>query len=124
MIDLDFQPLSYGIQMSQSVMIAILHYPESQWGEDISIFVSLTEAGFTYEVQDFYGNDILIDPAYSSQPLTLGAAIHAIENLRPSTDDFSGNLELTLMGIPEVKSDFYPGLELYFLEKRKRLGLE
>ena len=124
MIDADYQPLNYGDQRHQPILIARLHYPESQWGEDISIYVTPYGEGLTFEAIDFYGNDIVLEPQFSDQPLSLRAVIYMIENMRPADDNFSGNLELTLMGIPEVTSDFYTGLSLYFLEKRKKLGLE
>lgn len=124
MIDPYFQPLSYGEPTGQPIMIARLHYPESQWGEDISIFAMPAKEGFFFEASDFYGNDIALEPSVSAQPLLLKEMIRMIETMRPADEHFSGNLELTLMGIPEVASEFYPGLGDYFLAKRKRLGLE
>jgi hypothetical protein len=124
MIDPDFQPLSYGGEKYQPVLIAKLHYPESQWGEDISLYVTETEEGFAFEASDFYGNDIVLEPSTSQQPLLLKKMICMIETMKPADENPAGNLELTLLGIPEVASDFYPGLGDYFLSKRKRLGLD
>jgi hypothetical protein len=124
MIDPDFQPLSYGGEKHQPVLIAKLHYPESQWGEDISLYVTETDEGLAFEASDFYGNDIVLEPSTSQQPLLLKKMICMVETMKPADENFAGNLELTLMGIPEVASDFYPGLSDYFLEKRKRLGLD
>lgn len=124
MIDPDFQPLSYGGEKNQPILIAKLHYPESQWGEDISLYVIETKEGFAFEASDFYGNEIVLNPDFSQHPLALKEVIVMIETMKPADEYFSGNLELTLMGIPEVRSDFYPGLGDYFLAKRKRLGLD
>jgi hypothetical protein len=124
MIDPDFQPLSHGDELNIPILIAKLHYPESQWGEDITLFATQTEAGFAFEANDFYGNDIVLEPNFSQRPLPLRELILMIETMKPADESFAGNLELTLMGIPEATSEFYPGLAEYFLEKRKRLGLE
>jgi hypothetical protein len=47
-----------------------------------------------------------------------------IETMETDWDSASGNMGLTLLGIPEVESKYYPDLKKYFSEKRKGFGLD
>jgi hypothetical protein len=45
-----------------SVLLIRLDFPESQWGEMISIYANLLEGMIYYEAVDFYGNEINLSP--------------------------------------------------------------
>lgn len=124
MIDFDFRPQDYGIPVDQAELVAALHYPESQWGEKIELFANRVLGGYFFEAIDFYGNEISLTPGFSDIPLSQKEMIAMIESMQPENGSYSGNLSLTLLGIPEVTSNHYPDLDGFFAAKRKRLGLE
>ena len=117
-LDFDFQPKTYFSLDKSSVVIAKLHYPETAWGEEISIFAEYSQGMIYYEVADFYGNTYAIQPEYTAEPLRLNQLILLIETM----EDISGNsenIDLLRMGVPEATSPFYPELERYFEEKQR-----
>lgn len=124
MADFKFRPDSYFSEEHNSVLLVKLHYPESTWGEQISIYAHFQEGKITFEAVDFYGNDYLLYPSFSWEPLTLEDVIYLIEGMQLNQDEIDGALPLVLDGIPEVESDFYPQLQGYFSEKRKNFGLD
>ncbi|AWW30959.1 UDP-glucuronosyltransferase [Echinicola strongylocentroti] len=123
MIDFDFAPESYFDGTGPSALLAKLAYPESQWGEEISIYAAPLDGKIYYEVVDFYGNDFKVKPEKSSAPLSLQEFIFLIETLEVVGHASKGDMNLTLSGIPEVKSNVYPQLEAYFKEKRNNFGI-
>lgn len=123
MIDFDFAPKSYFDGTGPSALLAKLSYPESQWGEEISIYAAPLDGRIYYEVVDFYGNEFEMSPEKSNNPLSLQEFIFLIETLEVSDHGAKGDMNLTLSGIPEVKSNVYPQLEAYFREKRKNFGM-
>ncbi|WP_192347623.1 UDP-glucuronosyltransferase [Algoriphagus sp. Y33] len=124
MIDFKFTPESYFTDETTSVLLVKLNYPESQWGEQISIYAHWLEAKIQFEAVDFYGNEYLLHPSWSYDSLSMEDIIYLLEGMQVNTDAIEGNMELILDGIPEVESDFYPELERYFEEKRKNFGLD
>ena len=124
MFDFKFQPETYFGQETNSVLLVRLQYPESTWGEQISIYAHLLDGKISFEVIDFYGNDYLLYPNSSWEPLSFEDMIYLIEGMQVNQDTLEGNIELVLDGIPEAESDFYPDLKKYFAEKRKSLGLD
>lgn len=124
MFDFKFQPETYFDQETNSVLLVRLQYPESTWGEQISIYAHFLEGKISFEVIDFYGNDYLVYPSSSWEPLSFEDLIYLIEGMQVNQDTLEGNIELVLDGIPEAESDFYPDLKKYFAEKRKSLGLD
>ena len=124
MFDFKFQPETYFDQETNSVLLVRLQYPESTWGEQISIYAHFLEGKISFEVIDFYGNDYLVYPKSSWEPLSFEDLIYLIEGMQVNQDTLEGNIELVLDGIPEAESDFYPDLKKYFTEKRKSLGLD
>ena len=76
-----------------------------------------------FEAVDFYGNDYLLYPSTSEEPLSIEELIYLIEGMQLNQDRLEGNMELVLDGFPETTSDWYPQLKSYFEEKRKQVGL-
>lgn len=103
--------------------MAKLSYPESTWGEEICIYATAIDGEIHYEAVDFYGNNILLTPAKSTTPLSLQELILLIERMEVSPGQGLGRIEMTLSGIPKVKSVLYPELEAFFDGKRKHFGL-
>jgi hypothetical protein len=124
MFDFKFQPQSYFSGESNSVSLIRLHYPESTWGEQISIYAHFLDGKITFEVIDFYGNEYLLYPSSTWEPLSFEAIIYLIEGMQVNQDSQEGNIALVLDGIPEAESEFYPELKKYFEEKRKSYGLD
>ncbi|MEX2591646.1 MAG: UDP-glucuronosyltransferase [Anditalea sp.] len=123
MIDFDYAPTSYFDGTGPSALIAKLTYPESQWGEEISIFAAPLDGEIYFEVIDFYGNEYKVNPEKSKMTLNLQEIIFMIETLEVSKSGEQGNVNLTLLGIPEAESLAYPQLKEYFKEKRKNFGM-
>jgi len=123
MIDFKYRPLSYFTKDTSSVLLVKIRYPESKWGEQISLYAHWLEGKVQYEAIDFYGNEYMLYPSSSLEELTLEELIYLIEGMVINTDENMGNMELILDGIPEAESDFYPDLQTYFNEKRGNFGL-
>jgi hypothetical protein len=123
MIDFKFNPESYFAKGITSVLLAKLNYPESIWGEQISIYAHLLEGKIQFDAVDFYGNEYFLYPATSLEPLTMEDLIYLIEGMQLNQDLTEGSMALVLDGIPEAESSFYPQLKVYFEEKRKQIGL-
>ncbi|GAB3653332.1 hypothetical protein GCM10028791_23430 [Echinicola sediminis] len=123
MIDLEYAPKSYFDGTGPSALLAKLSYPESQWGEEISIYAAPLDGKIYYEAVDFYGNEFDLSPEKSNRPLSLQEFIFLIETLEVESKDIKGDMNYTLAGIPEAKSNVYPQLEEYFREKRKNFGM-
>ncbi|QDH78483.1 UDP-glucuronosyltransferase [Echinicola soli] len=123
MIDFDFAPKSYFDGTGPSALLAKLSYPESQWGEEISIYAAPLDGKIYFEVVDFYGNEFAVKPERSNHPLSLQEFIVLIETLEVMDQGSKGDMNMTLSGIPEAKSNVYPQLESYFMEKRKNFGM-
>ena len=124
MFDFKFRPDTYFSPDTNSVLLVRLHFPESQWGEQISIYAHLLEGKIQYEVVDFYGNEYLLFPSSSWEPLNFDEVTYLIEGMQVNQDLQEGNMALVLDGIPEAESPFYPELKKYFEEKRKNFGLD
>ncbi|WP_297336706.1 UDP-glucuronosyltransferase [Algoriphagus sp.] len=124
MADFKFRPDTYFSAESSSALLVKLHYPESTWGEQISIYAHQIDFQIQLEAVDFYGNDYLLYPSKIEEPLSLEELIFLIEGMQLNQDELEGKMELVLDGIPQVTSNFYPDLEEYFSEKRKNFGLE
>jgi len=124
MVDFRFRPETYFEAELTSVLLIRLDFPESQWGEVISIYANLLDGMIHYEAVDFYGNDINLRPSKSFETLSTQEVIFMIETMETDWDSASGNMGLTLLGIPEVESKYYPDLKEYFSEKRKGFGLD
>ncbi|EON78497.1 hypothetical protein ADIS_1012 [Lunatimonas lonarensis] len=122
MVDFDFAPDSYFNGTGPSALIVKLSYPESSWGEEISIYATTMDGTIYFEAIDFYGNDFRLDPDHSAKPLTLQEMILLIERLEVKPGTELGNIEMTLSGIPLAKSHVYPELETFFSGKRKHFG--
>lgn len=123
MFDFKYQPVSYFSGETTSALIVRLSFPESTWGEQISIYAHHLESKIQFEVVDFYGNEYVVYPGSTWEPLTLEDLIYLIEGMQVNQDLMEGNMPLVLDGIPEADSDFYPELSSYFTEKRKNYGL-
>jgi len=123
MIDFDFRPATYFDGTGPSSLLAKLSYPESQWGEEISIYASTLDGIIYYEVVDFYGNDFKTNPESSKEPLSLQEFIYLIETLENKDGSEEGNVKFTLTGIPEVESIVYTEIKKYFIDKRKTFGI-
>lgn len=123
MIDFDFAPSSYFDGTGPTALIVKLHYPESQWGNEISLYATPVDGVILFEAIDFYGNDFTLNPEESKSPLSLQEIIFMIETLEVKAAGAEGHARLTLMGIPEAESRVYPQLKTYFGEKRKNFGL-
>lgn len=124
MFDFKFRPSTYFTEDNTSVLLARLHYPESTWGEQISLYAHYLDGKFQFEVVDFYGNDYILYPSSTWEILSFEEIIYLIEGMQVNRDVNDGNIELVLDGIPEAESDFYPELKKYFEEKRKNFGLD
>lgn len=124
MIDFKFCPKSYFTDETTSVLLVKLNYPESQWGEQISIYAHYLERKIQFEAVDFYGNEYMLYPSSSFDTLSMEDMVYLVEGMQVNTDAMEGNMELILDGIPQVVSDFYPELEIYFEDKRKTFGLD
>lgn len=124
MIDFKFRPSNYFIGDVTSILLVKLHYPESKWGEQISIYAHSTEHKIAFEAVDFYGNDYILYPSSALEPLSLEEMVDMLEGMQLNQDHFEGNMLLTLDGSPEVKSLYYPELQNYYQEKRTDLGLD
>jgi hypothetical protein len=123
MFDFKFRPETYFTPETTSVKLVRLDYPESQWGEQISIYAHLLEGKIQYEVVDFYGNEYMLYPGSSWDPLSFDELVYLIEGMQVNQDILQGNMAMVLDGIPEAESQFYPELKKYFQEKRKNFGL-
>lgn len=123
MINYDFKPYSYFHDPSPNALLVQLNYPESQWGEEISIYANVMDGEIYFEAMDFYGNDLKLKPVKSKETLSLQELILMIETMEPEMGTSHGNLALTLSGIPQAESLMYPELKKYFLDKRKLYGL-
>ncbi len=123
MIDFNFRPESYFNGTGPNTLLCKLSYPESQWGEEISIYANVLDGVYYFEAVDFYGNDIQLNPEKSDFPLTLQELIFMIETMDVDPKTAQGNIELTLAGVPLAESVLYNNLERYFEEKRKTFGL-
>jgi len=117
-LDFDFQPKTYFGDDQSSVIIARLHFPESQWGEELSIFAEYSQGLIYYEVADFYSNTYAVQPEFTAEPLRLNQLIFLIETMEDVTGN-SENIDLLKMGVPEVTSDFYPEISKYFEDRRR-----
>jgi hypothetical protein len=124
MFDFKYQPQNYFKGESNSVLLVRLHFPESTWGEQISLYAHLLEGKIQFEAVDFYGNEYLLYPSTAWEPLSFEDVIYLIEGMRVNEDSLEGNIALVLDGIPEAESEFYPELKTYFGEKRKNFGLD
>jgi hypothetical protein len=122
-IDFNFRPESYFNGTGPNTLLCKLSYPESQWGEEISIYANVLDGVYYFEAVDFYGNDIQLNPEKSDFPLTLQELIFMIETMDVDPKNAQGNIELTLSGIPLAESLIYNHLEVYFAEKRKTFGM-
>lgn len=123
-MDFLYRPESFFSEDITSVLLLRLNYPESTWGEQISIYAHLQTGRIHYEAVDFYGNDYLLYPSSSEEPLTLEDLIYLIEGLQINQDTQDDAMVLVLDGFPEVESSWYPQLKNYFAEKRKQVGLD
>jgi hypothetical protein len=123
MINYDFKPQNYFDGHSPNALLVKLVYPESQWGEEISIYANVMDGEIYYEAVDFYGNDIKLNPEKSKEFLSLQDLILMIETMEPEQGSTQGNVALTLSGIPLAESLIYPELKKYFLDKREFYGL-
>ncbi|SFO32681.1 hypothetical protein SAMN04488519_105273 [Algoriphagus ornithinivorans] len=123
MIDFKFQPSTYFSEEVSSVLLVKLHYPESTWGEQISIYAHQMDFKIHLEAVDFYGNDYMLYPSKIEEPFNLEDLIYLIEGMQVNQDELDGKMELVLDGVPEASSAFYPELEKYFEEKRRSFGL-
>jgi hypothetical protein len=123
MIDFDYRPESYFDGTGPSALLAKITYPESQWGEELSIYASPLDGVIYFEVVDFYGNEFKTKPEKSKVPLSLQEFIFLIETIETEEGSEEGNVKLTLRGIPETESTVYPDLKRYFSEKRKTFGI-
>lgn len=123
MIDFEFRPISYFDGPGPEVLMAKLSYPESTWGEEICLYATALDGEFHYEAVDFYGNDILLTPAKSAEPLSLQEVILLIERMEVKQGQGMGRIEATLAGIPKVQSFLYRELEEFFDGKRAHFGL-
>ena len=124
MIDFKFRPESYFKADNTSVLLVKLSYPESKWGEQLSIYAHWLDLKIQFEAVDFYGNEYLIYPSSVEEELTLEDLIFLLEGIQVNTDQLEGGMELILDGIPIAESSFYPELEKYFEEKRTSFGLD
>jgi hypothetical protein len=124
MINFKFRPESYFSTEITSVLLVKLSYPESKWGEQLSIYAHLIDRKIQFEAVDFYGNEYLLYPSSVEEEQTLEDLIYLIEGIQVNTDQMEGGMELILDGVPVAESSFYPELEKYFDEKRKSYGLD
>jgi len=123
MINYEYRPSSYFDGTGPTSLIAKLFYPESQWGDSLSLYATPVDGEIFFEMVDFYGNDYTLNPAKSIAPLSLQEIIFLIETLEVADGQAQGHADLTLRGIPEAESWVYPQLGKYFQEKRKNFGM-
>jgi len=121
-MNFDYQPKTYFNGTGANALIAKLTYPESQWGEEICIFVTTLDGLNYYEIVDFYGNEYSIKPDESSNPLQLQELILLIESMEVEKKGELGAINQTLLGIPVAESTLYPQLKHYFDQKRNHFG--
>ena len=121
-INFEYRPESYFDGTGPTALIAKLTYPESQWGEEICLFAVALDGNIIFEVADFYGNEYKINPASSKRTLMLQELIVMIESLEVDPEAVLGNINQTLLGIPEAESHLYKNLKDYFAEKRIHFG--
>ena len=124
MSDFNYRPATYFSEENTSVLLVRLHFPESTWGEQISLYAHFIGGKIQFEAVDFYGNDYMIYPGSCEDPLSMEELIYLIEGIQLNQDTAQGAMELVLDGIPEVESTLYPELKIYFEEKRKSFGLD
>lgn len=124
MFDFKFQPDTYFSEDTTSVLLIRISYPESSWGEQISIYAHQGSGKITYEAVDFYGNEYLLFPSSSFEPLTFDDAVYLVEGMQLHPEQKESNMQFVLDGVPEAESAFYPEMERYFAEKRKNFGLD
>lgn len=123
MYNFDFRPETYFSEGTTSVLLVKLSFPESQWGEQISIYAHFLDRKIEFEAVDFYGNEFMLYPRTSEEPLTFEDMVYQIETMTVNSDRTAGNADLTLNGVPEAESEFYTELKKYFDEKRGGLDL-
>src|SRR5690554_5979717 len=114
MINFNYRPSSYFDGTGPTSLIAKLTYPESQWGEALTLYATPIDGEIHFEMVDFYGNDYILHPAKTKIPLSLEEIIVLIETLEVPEDGVQGRADLTLSGIPEAESWVYPQLKDYF----------
>ncbi|MGY6521076.1 MAG: UDP-glucuronosyltransferase [Mongoliitalea sp.] len=124
MIDFNFRPETYFNGTGPNTLICKLSYPESTWGDEISIFANALDGLYYFEAVDFYGNEFKLNPEQTDQPLTLQELIFLIETMDVDLETAQGNAALTIGGVPVVESLLYPQVSEYFAEKRKLYGLD
>ncbi len=123
MIDFDFRPANYFDGTGPGALLVKLSYPESQWGDQISLYANALDGYIYFEAVDFYGNDYKLDPQKVKRPLNLQEMVLLIERLELNTPkEGIGSMNTTLAGIPKAESNIYPQLGQYFEEKRKHFG--
>lgn len=123
MIDFDFRPVSYFDGTGPTSLVAKLTYPESQWGDELSIYATPVDGVIFFEIVDFYGDEYQLSPETTDVPLSLQEMIFLIETLEVSPPQDRDKVHFTRMGIPEAESWIYPQLKEYFDEKRKTFGM-
>lgn len=124
MIDFNYRPETYFNGTGPNTLICKLSYPESTWGDEISIFANALDGVYYLEAVDFYGNEFKLNPEQTDQPLTLQELIFLIETMDVDLETAQGNAALTIGGVPVAESPVYPQLAAYFAEKRKLFGLD
>ncbi|GMQ25611.1 hypothetical protein Aoki45_22930 [Algoriphagus sp. oki45] len=124
MFDFKFQPETYFSEETTSVLLIRISFPESTWGEQISIYAHQGQGKITYEAVDFYGSEYLLIPSSSFEPLTFDDAVYLVEGMQLHPEQEESGMQLVLDGIPEAESIFYPEMKRYFAEKRKNFGLD
>ena len=123
MIDFHYRPVTYFDGTGPTSLVAKLTYPESQWGDELSIYATPVDGVIFFEIVDFYGNDYRLKPEKTDVPLSLQEMIFLIETLEVSGPLDQGKVHFTQLGIPEAESWLYPQLKEYFKEKRKTFGM-
>lgn len=124
MIDFNYRPETYFNGTGPNTLICKLSYPESTWGDEISIFANALDGVYYLEAVDFYGNEFMLNPDQAAKPLTLQELIFLIETMDVDLETAQGNAALTIGGVPIAESSLYPELGEYFAEKRKLFGLD
>ena len=123
MIDFDYRPISYFDGTGPTSLVAKLTYPESQWGDELSLYATPVDGVIFFEIIDFYGNEYRLNPEKTDVPLSLQELIFLIETLEVSEPQDQEKIHFTRTGIPEAESWVYPQLKEYFNEKRKTFGM-
>src|SRR5690606_38575388 len=122
MIDFNYRPTSYFDGTGPTSLIAKLSYPESQWGEALSLYATPIDGEIHFEMVDFYGNDYSLHPATSRPPLSLEEISVLIEALGVPEEGMQRRANPSLAGIPEAESWVYPQLKDCLQQKRKACG--